>query len=77
MRIILKKYKFFNKTGNTCNEIIHVCSGFSFITVSSDFYSMGDWMFQVPPFGVGPSLSCFCCSNKRSKGEGPGPDHSD
>lgn len=34
-------------------------------------------MFQVPPFGVGPSRNCFCCSNKRSNGDGPGPDHND
>ncbi|KAG8242138.1 hypothetical protein J6590_071889 [Homalodisca vitripennis] len=27
--------------------------------------------------GVGPSLSCFCCSSNRSNGDGPGPNHSD
>ncbi|GLH09048.1 Protein of unknown function [Gryllus bimaculatus] len=24
-------------------------------------------LVQVPPFGVGPSRNCFCCSNNRSK----------
>jgi len=32
---------------------------------------------QVPPFGAGPSRSSFCCSRRRSSGEGPGPDHRD
>jgi hypothetical protein len=35
------------------------------------------WRAQVPPFGAGPSLSCFCCSKSLSKGDGPGPDHRD
>lgn len=35
------------------------------------------WAAQVPPFGAGPSLSCFCCSRSRSSGDGPGPDHRD
>ena len=35
------------------------------------------WTAQVPPFGAGPSLSCFCCSRSLSSGEGPGPDHKD
>lgn len=32
---------------------------------------------QVPPFGAGPSRSCFCCSRSLSSGDGPGPDHRD
>jgi hypothetical protein len=35
------------------------------------------WRAQVPPFGAGPSLSCFCCSRSLSSGDGPGPDHKD
>lgn len=26
---------------------------------------------------VAPSLHCFCCSSRRSSGDGPGPDHRD